>query len=166
MSSSNYQALTLKANGGKLLAINLSVQFVYSDRVATCNAVWNTGATGTCISHRIAQQMGLSPIGFTTVHTANGRMDVGQFIVDLVLPNKVVIKDLRVTEFSGGENLDALIGMDVICMGDMAITNANNQTVFSYRIPSDWAHIDYVAVSKPNKQGKLAKAQLKKNQIK
>ena len=65
----------------------------------------------------------------------------------------------------GAPGLDALIGMDIIAAGDLAITNANGKTVVSYRIPPDAFHIDYVAVQKPDKKGKLIKEQLKKKQV-
>lgn len=55
--------------------------------------------------------------------------------------------------------------MDIIAAGDLAITNANGKTVVSYRIPPDAFHIDYVAVQKPDKKGKLIKEQLKKKQV-
>ena len=37
--------------------------------------------------------------------------------------------------------------MDIITLGDLAITNAGQQTVVSFRVPSDTRHIDYVKLS-------------------
>ena len=34
------------------------------------------------------------------------------------------------------DEYDVVIGMDVICNGDMAITNKDDKTTFSFRIPS------------------------------
>ncbi|GHU96307.1 hypothetical protein FACS189479_09990 [Spirochaetia bacterium] len=34
---------------------------------------------------------------------------------------------------------------DILASGDTAITNANNETVFSFRIPPDMVHIDFQA---------------------
>jgi hypothetical protein len=39
---------------------------------------------------------------------------------------------------------EAIIGMDVICLGDFSITNARGQTWMSFRMPP-CEHIDYVA---------------------
>ena len=47
------------------------------------------------------------------------------------------------TEFGGGVNFGAIIGMDVNTLGDMAITNVGGQTWMSFRTPSTMA-IDYV----------------------
>ena len=51
-----------------------------------------------------------------------------------MLPNNVRIKDLPVTE-SDLAVCDALIGMDVITLGDMGLTNLQN-TRFMFRIPA------------------------------
>lgn len=34
------------------------------------------------------------------------------------------------------DEYDAVIGMDIICKGDFAITNKNGHTTFAFRIPS------------------------------
>ena len=44
-------------------------------------------------------------------------------------------------EFDSDE-YDVVIGMDVICNGDLAITNQDDKTTFSFRIPSV-AEIDF-----------------------
>ena len=79
------------------------------------------------------------------VNTANGTVIQKTYIVDLRLPNGVLIKGITVTEvpaLSGG--CDALIGMDVISLGDFSITNHKGVTCMSFRVPSGH-HIDYVA---------------------
>lgn len=162
----SYQALTISSNAGILRSINTDVTLVVNGLTKIVHAIWDTGATGTCISDKVIQELNLLPLGFTVVNTANGSTNAGQFVVDLLFPNNVMMKDLRVTEFSGTPDVDMLIGMDVICAGDMSITNANQKTVFSYRIPPDWFHIDYVATAKSNKQGKTVKTQIKKIQTK
>ena len=56
---------------------------------------------------------------------------------DVMLPNKVMVKGIRATE-SDLQICDALIGMDIITLGDMLITNAPN-TRFEFRLPSKGA---------------------------
>ena len=51
------------------------------------------------------------------------------------LPNKVHIPEIRVTEGAIAD-VDVLIGMDIICMGDFAVTNKDGRTNFTFRIPS------------------------------
>ena len=51
--------------------------------------------------------------------------------MNIRLSGDIIIQDVTVLE--GEVNL---IGMDIIQMGDMAITNRNGRTVFSFQIPS------------------------------
>jgi len=97
--------------------------------------IWDTGATASCITNKIVKECNLLPIGIQKVIAANGEYLTNQYIVDLWLPNKIVIKNLRVTEgsFSGA---DLLIGMDVMNKGDFAVSNYNGKTIFSFRMPS------------------------------
>ena len=37
----------------------------------------------------------------------------------------------------GSQGLDLLVGMDVIQLGDFAVSNLNNETSFTFRIPSE-----------------------------
>ena len=56
-----------------------------------------------------------------------------------------MIKDLVVIDSEiGSQSIGVLIGMDVIGMGDFAVSNFGDKTVFSFRIPSD-KRTDYVA---------------------
>lgn len=70
------------------------------------------------------------------ISTANGLVDVNTYLINLTLPNKVTIENLSVTSSDLGDDVDLLIGMDVIKLGDFSITNTNNSTTFSFRIPS------------------------------
>lgn len=100
-------------------------------------AIWDTGATGSVITIKAAQMLGLSPISMTKVHGVNSSETKNVYAVSIVLPNNVVIPFIRVTECNllAGD-IDVLIGMDIIVLGDLAITNKDGQTYFSFRIPS------------------------------
>lgn len=67
-------------------------------------------------------------------------------MVNFRLPNRVGIGGAIVTEFPEpiGPGIDAILGMDVIVLGDFSITNVGGQTWMSFRTPS-CASIDYVA---------------------
>ena len=62
--------------------------------------------------------------------------------------NNVEINDLMVIDSDiGKQNIDVLIGMDIICRGDFAVSNYNNKTAFTFRTPSE-KKIDYVLETK------------------
>lgn len=99
-------------------------------------AIWDTGATGTVITERVAKECGLLPISMCRVETAGGTRDSSVYLVNIRLPNGVGIQNLKVTEATLNGDVDILIGMDIIAGGDFAITNKDGKTVFSYRVPS------------------------------
>lgn len=109
----------------------------------TIRALIDTGASGSAISARFAQSVNLSSYRRTIVHTAKGDDTVPVYTVDVFLPNGVWFQNKNVSEFKGASDFDFIIGMDILSQGDMSITNANNQTVFSFRMPPDVNHIDF-----------------------
>lgn len=107
-------------------------------------AVWDTGATNSCVSDTIVSRLGLIPIGITQMSTANGTRQANIYYVDITLPNGVVISKIPVSGIDlGDSSCDLLLGMDIICLSDFAISNVDHETLFSFRIPSLEA-IDYV----------------------
>lgn len=100
-------------------------------------ALWDTGATGSVISQKLAAALKLLPMGKTEVRGVNGVSTVNVYSVDIYLPNKVIMPNIIVTEadFGGNSEFDTLIGMDLIQLGDFSIANYNGNTWFSYSYP-------------------------------
>lgn len=101
-----------------------------------CKAIWDTGASGTVITLKAVTSTGLKPIGMTMTRGVHGEKMANVYLASLRLPNNVVFHSLRVTEGDLGPDVDVLIGMDVISMGDFAVTNHEGKTTFSFRLPS------------------------------
>lgn len=107
-------------------------------------AIWDTGATNSVISEKIARELGLQPVTFALVRGATGTAKKPVYLVNVVLPNHVGFPQVRVTEAADLAGCDVLIGMDIITAGDFAVTNVGGKTVFSFRCPSAEA-IDFCA---------------------
>lgn len=106
-------------------------------------AQWDTGATGTCISKDVVKRCNLLPVGKVMVHTPSGTGIMNQYMINLVLNNEIRFKDFIVMDSEiGSQGIDVLIGMDIISMGDLAISNYAGRTLFSFRIPSQ-EHIEF-----------------------
>jgi len=100
-------------------------------------AIWDTGATGTVISQKVIDDCGLKPIGMTRVNTASDKgILTTVYFASIILPNKVIIPQLRVTRGTIVGDAEVLVGMDIISHGDFAVTNYGDKTVFSFRMPS------------------------------
>jgi hypothetical protein len=149
-----FHAITLKADGGRLRELVTQAQVFISNDISRLfniptkseevQAIWDTGATNTVISKKLTSQLGLIPTGKTTCNAVNQRYEADTYIVDIGLPNGLMIKAVQVTAADNLVDYDLLIGMDIITLGDMAITNFNGITWFSFRFPPDPIKIDYV----------------------
>ena len=97
-------------------------------------AIWDTGATNTVISEKLAKELNLTSVGKARVGTAGGIIEVDKYILGLKLPNNLQIKNVMIT---AGKlyGTDFLIGMDIITLGDFSVTNLNGKTTFSFRYP-------------------------------
>lgn len=99
-------------------------------------ALWDTGSTMTVISAELADKLNLEPVGEMLAETAGGKYVAKKYIVSLSLPNRLNIENVMISSGKLGPGIDILIGMDIITLGDFAVTNYNNKTVFSFRFPS------------------------------
>lgn len=99
-------------------------------------ATWDTGASRTIISNRLAECLRLEKIADTKMTTASGETGTKKYYVDLILPNGCTVKNVVVMSGDFGEtDVDVLLGMDIITLGDFAISNLEGNTVFSFRMP-------------------------------
>lgn len=106
-------------------------------------AIWDTGATNTVITRKVVQECSLEPTGVVEVHDIRGKHPANTYLVNVVLPSRVMFRQLRVTEGKVFGPADVLIGMDIITRGDLAVSNWGGKTTFSYRVPS-LGRIDFV----------------------
>ena len=138
-----YHAYTTKYEGITQTLIN-DVELISQEKRCAGKAQWDTGATRTCISKDVVKQLDLVPTGMINISTPSGTKVVHVYMIDVLLPNSLLVKNVQAcgTEI-GSQGIQVLIGMDIIALGDFAVSNAKNQTVFSFRIPSK-EHTDLV----------------------
>jgi predicted aspartyl protease len=153
-----YHAFTQKSTGrmNRLISqANIAIDNAPSNPLT---ALWDTGATNTCISTQIAENLSLVPTGKRKIMTPSGDAIVNTYMITVMLPNGVAIRDVLVSDSTiGAQGLDMLIGMDIIGLGDFAVSNFSGKTAFSFRIPSK-EFTDYV--SKSNADNLLARKRL------
>jgi len=140
------RSLTLRSENGisRILTSPIQIYRANEKQFVEITGLWDTGATGSAITKDVVEKLKLIPTGMARVQTASGPRDMNTYTVDVMLPQANLIKSIVATEvdnFAG--TCDALIGMDIITLGDFSITNHKGQTVMSFRIPSSH-EIDYV----------------------
>ena len=107
-------------------------------------ALVDTGSTGSCISRRFAVNAQLRAYKRSKIRGFQGISIVPVYCVDVLLPNGILFTNMDVAEFQSNNNFDFIIGMNILRMGDMALTNAKGDMVFSFRIPPSETHIDFI----------------------
>ena len=100
----------------------------------------DTGASGTCISSKVAEEVGLVPIGKTPVTSATHEAEpMNTYLVDLAMPFGDIASaplmaasaNLQVTEFNAGSaDFEILIGRDVICAGLFSMAGYDKRFTF------------------------------------
>jgi len=115
--------------------------------------LWDTGATISAITKRVATDLGLLTEALIPIQHASGEsVETPQHYVNLILPNNVVVVGRAVAQLPL-TNFDVIVGMDIISLGDFAISNFNGKTTFTFRIPSV-EEFDFVADSDAKREGK------------
>jgi hypothetical protein len=118
-------------------------------------ALWDTGASGTVITPEASRELKLVPIDRIRVAGVNSISIADVVEVSIGLPNKVMVEDLNVMICDLKQDIDMLIGMDIILLGDFSISNGGGNTLFSFAIPPFENKTDHyektLAVNKRNK---------------
>ncbi len=70
-------------------------------------ALVDTGASNTCIAQECADELGLIPVGKTTITTASNNCDVNKYMVDFAIP---VTTTLMPIKENGQEFVEQVIG--------------------------------------------------------
>ena len=99
------------------------------------NGLWDTGATNTVITKKVATELNLVPRGKITSFHADGKSDVETYYINVLLPNGVGFQYLRVSE-GKLKDFDVLIGMDIIGKGEFSLKHENLKHVFEFKLPA------------------------------
>ena len=169
-----YPSFTLESNKGLFKAIQTNVKIDVSETIRftfrkrsqliDTTAIWDTGATDSVISEKIAKNLGLDIIDQTQVNVVGTSYDANVYLVDFILPNNVKCPNIRVTGASQIGGCECLIGMDIIAHGDFCITCIENKrSCFTFRLPSLGKKIDFVEQSKKTMQRQYIKKNYTKN---
>ncbi len=131
-----HETLSYKAND-LLSEINLTTPLDLEGKNAVkCSGIWDTGSHGCVISSKLIKSLKPPFIGFKLMSGVLVKGWSPEYLLNIHFSDGFVIKGVGACEGSNLDKDEFLIGMDIINMGDFAITNTNQKTAFSYRIPS------------------------------
>jgi len=98
-------------------------------------ALWDTGAMLSAITPEAARSLRLIPFNRIKVNGINNTSMADVAKVCIRLPNSVEVRNTNVTVCNLVRDIDLLIGMDIIKLGDFAISNGAGKTVFTFAMP-------------------------------
>jgi predicted aspartyl protease len=97
------------------------------------HAMIDTGATGTVISPSIPKQLNLSPVGVTSINTAShANVRCYQYPLRILFPRNVVAETLAIAAPLQGQNIQCLIGRDLLRHGVLTYIGYANQFTLSF----------------------------------
>lgn len=102
------------------------------------NALWDTGAAYSYISFNIINKLSLEKVDKKELDTISFSEQIDGYKVDIGLkdlgkiPNRILY-GIDITDTT--KEYDAIIGMDIITMGDFIVSNHNLKTSFLFGIP-------------------------------
>lgn len=139
-------SFTVRSNGGVFRALQTACTIAEAFDPNTTSqpypqfhqfqAIWDTGATNSVITQRVVDTVHLQPVGMTLVQGVHSEEMSEVYLVNVGLLNGVGVPHIRATKGILATGVDVLIGMDIITIGDFAITNQGGNTVFSFCAPS------------------------------
>jgi hypothetical protein len=127
---------------------------IFTQQVLNTIGLWDTGATNSVVTKSTAEALELHPVTRTVVRGVHGEREVNVYYVNITLNNKNITLNAQVTEcdeLSADNSIGMIIGMNIITMGDFVVTNYQENTVMTFRVPS-LQKIDFVAGIKTGQQ--------------
>jgi len=109
----------------------------------TTDALWDTGASISAVTPEIQKQLKATPIDKKTISGIHSTQIVDVVYITLELPNHVIKKNIEVVVCNITSNVGMILGMDIISMGDFALSNGNDQTLISFAVPPFEEKIDF-----------------------
>ena len=97
-------------------------------------ALIDTGVSATVIQHGIAYRLGLKPVGQIEMNTPSStNVPCYTYAIRVVFPNNVLVGGITAVQAPlEGQNIEALIGRDILRLGVLVYTGYMNQFTLSF----------------------------------
>jgi hypothetical protein len=106
-----------------------------NQNVIRIRALWDTGAMLSAITPDIAKRLNLVSTNRIRVNGIGNYCIADIVRVSIRLPNLVELKNARISVLNLVKDVDMLVGMDIIQLGDFSISNGAGKTLFTFAMP-------------------------------
>ena len=100
--------------------------------VARCS-LWDTGSTSTILSRRLIDELQPEPFRKGGISGIGGETEGNTYLLHVLLPTGDACTNMEVLEADLGD-YDAIIGMDIITLGDFRISSTADETIFTFEV--------------------------------
>jgi len=108
---------------------------IQSQNIIRVRALWDTGAMLSAVTPEIAKKLNLVSINRIKINGI-GNYSIADIVrVSIRLPNLIELNNTRISVLNLVKDVDMLIGMDIIRLGDFSISNGLGKTLFSFVMP-------------------------------
>ena len=106
-----------------------------SQNVIRLRALWDTGAMLSAVTPEIAKKLNLISTNRIKVNGIGSYCIADIVRISIRLPNLVELRNARISVLNLVKDVDMLIGMDIIQLGDFSISNGAGKTLFTFAMP-------------------------------
>lgn len=85
-------------------------------------ALWDTGATFTCLSSALVEKMGLKPVGSYELHMPTFTTSVNKYDITLKIdPKRTAHYQVKAGTFEVAPDFDVILGLDILINGRLTM---------------------------------------------
>ena len=114
------------AKGTRVFKVSVKLKNPKTGQYIPVKAIWDTGAKNTAISEIRFSELGLEKKNIIKVSTANGIIESFDCYADLEFCRELILENHRLLVQDLPEDVDILIGTDIILLGDFSIRNCDD----------------------------------------
>ena len=138
MPDSTPEALYYKFSGIQkriITPVNIYNTLCDKQKFSLENALWDTGATISAITPKLVKELNFIPAGTMAISGITGALDVEFILAAIQLPDGIFRQNIKMAVCDFSQNINIILGMDIITLGDFELFHGNNCTVFSFVSP-------------------------------
>ena len=121
----------------RVLTLPVKVSLISSNGSYETQGIIDTGSICSVVSMNLVEKLGGIPFSYQFVNTASSHNTLTpMYKASIVLCNKLEITNLMVSDGTLPAGEECLIGMDILSLGDLAVSHFEGKTCISFRIPS------------------------------
>jgi predicted aspartyl protease len=121
----------------RILTLPVKIRLAGTDGYYETQGIIDTGAIVSIVSKNIVKKLDVEPHSYQFMDTASEQKVITPvYRASIILGGQVEITNLMVGDGILPEDEECLIGMDILSLGDLAISHFEGKTCISFRIPS------------------------------